>query len=289
MSTKKIRVDRPIDPVTEAILVEMDTVAKTNNIQHLLVGATARDILLTHVYGLEVSRATKDVDFAVAVKDWDQFETLCSGLVARKTFKKDHKAMQRLFYQGQDSQFDYLIDLVPFGDLTQGSTEIAWPPDMQSIMSVAGFEEALATAELVEITPALTQKVVSIAGLAILKIIAWSDRGIANPKDAQDLAIIMQGYTNAGNFDRVFDIDGVIEMADYDPDMAGIYLLGLDIRQIASVQTLAKLKDILAQHFERLLEDIIRAKRHYDNVEQHGREQLRLLMQGMGFIEIVPH
>ena len=34
----------------------------------MLVGATARDILLNHVFGMAARRATHDLDFAVAVR-----------------------------------------------------------------------------------------------------------------------------------------------------------------------------------------------------------------------------
>ena len=81
----------------------------------MLVGATARDVLLTHVFGLEVRRATHDLDFAVAVKDWEQFDALRAGLLARNTFKDGGGAKQRLYYKGGNGEYDYPIDLVPFG------------------------------------------------------------------------------------------------------------------------------------------------------------------------------
>ena len=87
MSPRSIRADRPVDPITIEILREVAAAAEAEGIAHMLVGATARDVLLTHVFGLELRRATYDVDFAVAVKDWAQFEALRAGLLARKTFK----------------------------------------------------------------------------------------------------------------------------------------------------------------------------------------------------------
>ena len=39
----------------------------------LLVGATARDILLSYANGIRIERATLDHDFAVAVADWKEF------------------------------------------------------------------------------------------------------------------------------------------------------------------------------------------------------------------------
>ena len=148
-------------------------------------------------------------------------------------------------------------------------------------MNVAGYEDVLAAAESVEFVPGFIHKVVSIAGLAILKIVAWSDRGRENPKDAQDLVFIMDSYTTAGNFDRVYEVEGVIEAGDHDPDIAGVYLLGLDIRRIASENTLAILKHIIERDFDRLLTEMIKPLRHLENVEDRVTARLRLLQQAL--------
>lgn len=281
MSLHSIRADRPVDPITVEILREVATAAQAEGIDHMLVGATARDVLLTHVFGLEARRATYDVDFAVAVKNWAHFDALRTALLARKTFKDGGRAKQRLYYQGENGEYDYHVDLVPFGAISKGSNEIAWPPDLKTIMSVAGYEDVLAAAELVAFSPGFIQKVVSIAGLAILKIVAWSDRGRDNPKDAQDLIFIMDSYAAAGNFDRVYEVDGVIEAGDYDPDVAGVYLLGLDIRQMASGNTLEVVKQIIERDFDRLLIEMIKSLRHLENVEERVISRLRLLQHAL--------
>jgi predicted nucleotidyltransferase len=78
--------------------------------------------------------------------------------------------------------------------VAQGSTEIAWPSDMQVTMSVAGYPEVLQASELVALESGCIVKVASLAGLAILKLIAWSERGSTNPKDAHDLYQIITQY-----------------------------------------------------------------------------------------------
>lgn len=281
MTLRSIRPDRPVDPITIEILREVAAAAEAEGIDHMLVGATARDVLLTHVFGLEVRRATHDVDFAVAVKDWGQFDALRAGLLARKTFKDGGSAKQRLYYKGEKGEYDYPIDLVPFGAISKGTNEIAWPPELKTIMNVAGYEDVLGAAELVEFLPGFIQKVVSIAGLAILKIVAWSDRGRDNPKDAQDLVFIMDNYAVAGNFDRVYEEDGVIEAGDHDPDIAGVYLLGLDIRRMGSENTLGVLKQIIENDFDRLSTDMIKPVRHVENVEERMTARLRLLQRAL--------
>lgn len=59
--------DRPLASVTLSILRVVDRVAKTHGVDYFVIGATARDILLTHVFGMPSGRATRDVDFALAI------------------------------------------------------------------------------------------------------------------------------------------------------------------------------------------------------------------------------
>lgn len=60
-----VKAERPLDPNILAILATLQAVATDLGFSYFLVGATARDVLMTHVFGLEVQRATHDVDFAV--------------------------------------------------------------------------------------------------------------------------------------------------------------------------------------------------------------------------------
>jgi predicted nucleotidyltransferase len=65
--------ERPIDPVTLNILELIDKLLRAAKIPYMLVGAAARDLLLYHVFGHTVTRATYDLDFAVLVDSWEQF------------------------------------------------------------------------------------------------------------------------------------------------------------------------------------------------------------------------
>lgn len=281
MTLRTIRADRPVDHVTIDILRAVAEEALAEQVDYMLVGATARDILLTHVFGLSARRATYDVDFAIAVKDWAQFDALRARLIARGTFDSGGQAQQRLYYKGARGDLHYHLDLVPFGRISQGTDELAWPPDMKVIMNLAGYDDVLATAELVTFAPGFDGKVVSLAGLAILKLVAWSDRGRENPKDAHDLIHLMDSYAAAGNIDRVYDEEGVIEAGDYDPDLAGVYLLGKDIQRVASERTIGVLKQIVEHDFDWLSTEMTRATRHIDNAEQRVQNRLRLLLQAI--------
>lgn len=116
-------------------------------------------------------------------------------------------------------------------------------------MKVGGYQDALAAAETVEIAPGETVRVSSLPGLAILKLLAWTERGLSDPRDAQDFHVLLKEYAIAGNFDRLYDGDGLALLADagFDPDLAGAALLGNDCRRVASPQTLDELRAVLSQ------------------------------------------
>jgi predicted nucleotidyltransferase len=114
-----------------------------------------------------------------------------------------------------------------------------------------------------------------------LKLVAWSDRGRDDPKDALDLAIIMESYTDAGNVDRVYETDGVIEAGDYNQDAAGVYLRGLDMRRVASEMTLEVIIRIIDRDFDRLVTEMIKPLRFVENVEESVTSRLLLLRHAL--------
>lgn len=244
----KINPARPLDPIALTILQAVKRATQESGIATMIVGATARDILLTHVFGLPIQRATADIDFAIAVKDWTQFDQLKNTLARMDGFYASNKLQSRLYYNENpdNAEVAYPLDLVPFGDVEQANHSIAWPPDMAVMMNVTGYEEVLAASEEVEVTPGQTVRVASLPGLIILKIFAWMDRGRENAKDAKDIYQIMLNYARAGNTDRLYNEEmDMLEAVAHDPDLAGIRLLGRDVAQLAKPETATNLLSIL--------------------------------------------
>ena len=236
-----VQTDRPLDPILLRILEVVARVAVDCGIDYFVTGAMARDILLTHVFGIDTGRATRDVDFAIAVASWDQFDLFKARLVSVGSFTASDKLVQRLYYRDK-----FPIDLVPFGGVEQTPHTFAWPPELDVMMNVAGYEDALKTAEHVQAAPDLIIRVASLPGLATLKLFAWLDRGLTNPKDADDLLTIMRRYSDAGNLDRLYGAAiGMLESAGYDPALAGACLLGADIARQVSESTYLQLVDRL--------------------------------------------
>lgn len=256
-----IRPDKPLNPVIVEILARVQEVTQAAGYSYLLVGATARDMLMTHVFGIESRRATHDVDFAIAVESWDQFHALKAELAARGGFAPATDKPHLLHYAPAQHGMAFPLDLIPFGGIEQGTHRIAWPPDMNVVMDVTAYAEAMASALDVAIGNNLAIRVVSIPSLAALKLLAWNDRSLQDNKDAQDLFFLLRHYHEAGNLDRMYgDAFALLEACDFDLSLAGAALLGHDaglllaedsLNALLAVLTAPRKRDRLVIHMTR--------------------------------------
>ena len=269
------------------VLKAVDRVARDLGIDYFVLGATARDIVLYGVFGIDPDRGTQDVDLAVAVRDWSQFGLVKTALVATNDFSADPSTPHRLFYRDDELKKAHPLDLLPFGGVEDGSRRIVWPPELEVVMNVAGYREALAAAQEVEIAPSFIVRVASLPGLAILKLLAWKDRGIGDPRDAADLVTIMRRYGAAGNEDRLFGEEiGVLERVGFDTDLAGPRLLGKDAARILSQATRDEVIALLgdAGIVERLIKDMARAIRGVDDSISDVEALLAQFKAGLGAV-----
>jgi len=166
----------------------------------LIVGALARDLLLHYGHGFKIERATADVDFALAVADWDDYSATRDALLASGLFRPFRNAAHKL----QHAKFGW-VDLIPYGALERGDGTIAWPPAGDEVMAVIGYAEAASAAIAVALPRDQRARVVSLPMLAVLKVLAWKDRHrFTQGKDAVDLQLLLRRYLEAGNVDRLY-------------------------------------------------------------------------------------
>jgi predicted nucleotidyltransferase len=211
-------------------------------IPFFIVGATARDILLEVHYGIGSKRATLDIDIAVFIENWEQFYHLKDELIGIKHFKPT-RDIHRLLFQKR-----LPVDIVPFGGVAEKGDLVEWPPDGSIKMSVTGFRECFQHAIQVIISdkPKLSVSVVSLAGLAIVKLVSWDDNSARRQKDASDLVFIIRNYLDAGNLERLFEeAPDIVDSSDYDYEAGSARLLGRDISKIAYTSTTNILIEIL--------------------------------------------
>ena len=239
----------------------------------MMVGATARIIMMEHVWGMAPGRGTRDVDFAVLVPRWEDFDRLKEILQESYGYTASQEVIHRLTSASHEDGME-TVDLIPFGEIESPTGSISWPPGFAQVMCVTGYREALENAESVAMTHGgPTIKVASLAGMAILKLLAWRDREkTANlSKDALDLKSLLEEYEFACG-DRIFDevpTDQQI-LFEFDPKLSGAWLLGKDAARIAESRTSDEISSILSgQALERLVSTMMLTTANVD--EEHVR------------------
>lgn len=195
-------------PVAEEVLEELATTCREFDLEFLVVGAAARDLVIhAHQHNQPV-RATEDIDIAVAVRAGEQFTQL-AGRMKRKG-RSEHK-------------FDVLgveVDVVPFGGIEQ---ERSIRFDDDHLLDVNGLQEAHSTALSVRMPQGTEIRVASAPAQSALKILAWRGRHLVNPKDGLDLRVILTALAEDPFVDDVWDDLEALDATDYDIFAAASY------------------------------------------------------------------
>src|SRR4030043_549863 len=283
MSSILFNLSGKIDQHTVEALSIVKKAADSLNIPFFVVGASARDYILKHCYGIEPPRMTRDIDLGVEVASWEQFNQLKESLIATGKFSPGKKEPQRFLSNS------VIVDIVPFGSIVDENKRISWPPEHKIFMSMLGFKEAYEYSITVRLSsdPELDIKLPTLPGLALMKIISWKEKYPERKKDADDLLLIMQKYEEAGNVDRLYDKEqDLLQEEHFDTRHAGIRLLGRDMTKIADPETLNIVKTILNSETEeqsqyKLVTDMIRGYLTFDRHFEEVLLQVEKLRKGI--------
>ncbi|WP_243286691.1 nucleotidyl transferase AbiEii/AbiGii toxin family protein [Geothrix terrae] len=237
MTTSWLELKHPLEPHVVALLGDLDDVLQAEGIPYLLSGAMAREILLHYGHGCARGRKTTDLDFGVTVKDWKAYEALKAALVASGRFRLDAKESQRVIHKDATTGMETRVDLVPFGAIAQADGTIAWPPDGAHVMHVLGYEEALASAIRLRIDTTHAIPMASAAGQAILKLVAYRDRGTrTHGRDAVDFYELLGHHADTLTDTQLYDeFPEAMERYDFQPEPAGAWILGRQVSNLAPV------------------------------------------------------
>jgi predicted nucleotidyltransferase len=259
--------------------------AERLEIPSFIVGATARDIIFVHVYNVPIYRETTDIDFGIAVESWAKYELLKKTLIDFENFRPDKKQEQRL-WRGKEAD-EIKIDLVPYGKLEQPAGQIAFPPDGDFVMTTDGFTEAYKSSLIAELTDDLKVRVVSPAGLALLKFVSYDDKPHTRIRDLQDIWFMMKNYEAVGNKERIYEEDSdLLDDENFDVRTVGARLLGRDMARLLTTQT----KKIIFKHLaenesdiglSRIAETTARAEEIFDDHLPQVVEMFRQLRLGI--------
>ncbi len=215
-----------VDDALFEVLTVFSQAAEQLGVPWLVIGATARVILLEKVYGLPAGLATQDIDFAVQVGDWNHYQKLRELILSNDSIEAGRPAIHR-FKLDEGMVFD----LVPYGGVENNEKQISWPPDGDVVMPVRGFAGANENAVNVKVNGQISVPVVSPQGLCALKLFAWKERHADHPgRDAKDIGYIISHIEALYPADMLFaEYEASVEAADYVIPLAGLFQLGKDI------------------------------------------------------------
>jgi len=199
----------------------IDEVCKANGVSCYLIGAQARDMNLLES-GIQPSRGTMDIDFAIMLPDMVAYENLFSDML--KAGFRDTKMPYRIIYDKTNT----VIDILPFGEIEEkGTVKFT---ERETELSVVGFREVN------EITKNLvientTIRVSPMEGLFILKLVSWDEKPVDRVKDLEDLQFILKNYFQLNENRFYADHTDCMEelSAKYFKISAGARMLGRDM------------------------------------------------------------
>lgn len=197
-----------------------------------VVGAAARDIALRLLDVINAPRRTMDLDVAVMLQDWNQYERLTSILLQNHFEKAREK--QRFYYLGSNGRIRFEVDIVPFGAIAE-EDQVAWPPEGSPVMSVRCFEDVMRAADKVTVDGDFAFRLASLSGQFLIKLDTWNDRRMKTKKDAVDMAFLLQNVYVA----YALAHDGLPPEVDtnteqFDVIVAGAEWMAADLKKILS-------------------------------------------------------
>ena len=223
-----------------------------------VVGATARDIMMKMLDESPSKRETRDLDVAIALSDWSQFDNLSQELLANH-FQKG-KPKQKFYYKGEQHENDYEVDIVPFGDIADDEV-ILWPPDGTPEMSVKCFTDVMNHSIPISIDEKYTVHIAPLAGQFFIKLDSWMDRHDRDHKDADDMFFILDKFYMTNVMDDQIPTDDV-DNDNEESLIRGAQWIASNMRSILSKDHLSyyasKIKEELDKETEsELIKDFI--------------------------------
>jgi len=209
-------------PYVKEVFKIIDGLLKKKNIPYYLIGANAISLEMLKK-GIKPARATRDIDFAIMVSTLEEYEGIAAA-IQEKGFKKLEAAWR--FYH---EKFDIKIDLLPFGEIEESGT-IGFN-DRTTDLHVLGFKEVLEDAKEINLGE-IKVRIPPLAGMILLKLVAWSDRPEIRNNDLYDILQIIEHYNDI-EFEKNTKqhFDAIPENEEFDEVRFSARILGREVRE----------------------------------------------------------
>ncbi len=251
------------------LVAEVSKIFIKEKISFILIGALARDLFLAQK-NLNPSVRTKDIDFAILVDSWDEFEKIKKILRDEMGMVSDPNKIYRLIYKSIP------IDLLPFGKIAEPGENISWPGRFRSRIRVMGFREAYNNATSV-LLDGVNIRIIIPEMFVALKLSSWSS-GQDRKKDAIDIRLILENIKalcpDLENDFHNEENESLLEKYGQDEDGLWISVFGSRIQTLLKGTALSDyLKNLMSSDFtiNTLLLDF-----NYGNIPD---EKLRFILE----------
>jgi predicted nucleotidyltransferase len=204
-------------------LRDLQDAARDLGAEAVIIGAMAYRLFIE-----DAGRQTLDIDLAIAL-DLDEFKRLEEALASLGWRQQKVQEQRWMTLRGNR------LDLLPAGPSLRKEGRLVWPQS-GFVMSLAGFDHVFHDAARQDIGGGLIYGVVPPPVLALLKIASYLDDPQRRAKDLLDFRSLMRRYES--DSERIFS-DAVFRADLPDVEFASAFLLGLDLRVIATEEDLS--------------------------------------------------
>jgi predicted nucleotidyltransferase len=237
-------------PYFKEVFELIDEVMIAHNIPYYLIGASAMALALLEK-GIKPGRGTKDIDFAIMISGIQQYDELIGSLEERGFLQ-----LKDIPHRVYNSTFNAAIDILPFGEIEEHFTVNF--SDRKTELHVLGFTEVLEDYREVIIEEKIA-RIPPLAGIVVLKLVAWSDRPEQRENDLMDILKIIEHFFDI-EYDEIVEFHhDTFPEGDFDNFIIGAEVLGRKVNSILarSKHLSDRIHGVLADNLNKESESLI--------------------------------
>ncbi len=264
-----------IEPQTVKVLKAISEITDYLSLSFMIIGATARDMILEKAYDKRISRATLDLDLGVKLAGWDTNERLMDKLVGKGNFSRTG-IPHRLKYRET-----YSVDIIPFGNISDEDFYINWNTGRENRLNTLPIEEAFKHPVSLKFAenPDFTVKSASLEGLLLMKFFSWKQTTGNRSADARDIRLILLNYLDAGNLESLYtDYPDLVDVENFDYEFAGAELAGREMVNLFQNKALKYIISIIKED-SNINTNLINDMHNYHFKDRYSGSRLRKLLE----------
>lgn len=204
----------------------INNVCEKHGFSYFVVGAFARDIILENIFNEKGGVATKDIDIAILLESWEEYNAFIEDLISNHNFKKGKNVHEYISDDG------IITDIVPYGDL-ENNRAVIFPGQSYEI-NMMGFQEVDSAALNICFDGEILTKVASIESIVILKFFAWNDRKPSrnSEKHVRDINLVIDSYYLSKIEEFAEEFADILDVENFDERQVGARALGRRMKQL---------------------------------------------------------